>query len=53
MLFLAVLFAIFAVVAFEYVVYRKRALADIKYSAYLSAGEVFEGENVYLRGDNK
>ena len=48
MLFLAVLFAIFAVVAFEYVVYRKRALADIKYSAYLSAGEVFEGENVYF-----
>ncbi len=48
MLFLAVAAAIVGVVLLQYFVYKKKSFSNIEYSATLSSGEVFEGDDVYL-----
>ncbi len=48
MLFIAVAAAIVGVVLLQYFVYKKKGFSNIEYSATLSSGEVFEGEDVYL-----
>ena len=48
MLFISVAVAIVGVVLLQYFVYKKKGLSNIEYSATLSSGEVFEGDDVYL-----
>ncbi len=48
MLFIAVAAAIIGVVLLQYFVYKKYGFSNIEYSARLSSGEVFEGDDVYL-----
>ena len=48
MLFIAVGIAVVAAVLIQYFVYKKTGFSNIEYSATLSSGEVFEGDDVYL-----
>ena len=48
MLFISVAAAIVGVVLLQYFVYKKKGFSNIEYSATLSSGEVFEGDDVYL-----
>ena len=48
MLFLSVAAAIVGVVLLQYFIYKKKGFSNIEYSATLSSGEVFEGDDVYL-----
>lgn len=48
MLFISVAVAIVGVVLLQYFVYKKKGFSNIEYSATLSSGEVFEGDDVYL-----
>ena len=48
MLFLSVAAAVVGVVLLQYFVYKKKGFSNIEYSATLSSGEVFEGDDVYL-----
>lgn len=48
MLFISVAIAVVAVVLLQYFVYKKKGFSNIEYSATLSSGEVFEGDDVYL-----
>ena len=48
MLFISVAVAIVGVVLLQYFVYKKKCFSNIEYSATLSSGEVFEGDDVYL-----
>lgn len=48
MLFAAVAVAVVGVVLLQYFVYKKYGFSNIEYSARLSSGEVFEGDDVYL-----
>lgn len=48
MLFLAAALAVLGVVLLQYFIYKKKGLENIEYSASLSSGEVFEGDDVYL-----
>ena len=48
MLFISVAVAIVGVVLLQYFIYKKKGFSNIEYSATLSSGEVFEGDDVYL-----
>lgn len=48
MLFISVALAVVGVVLLQYFVYKKKGFSNIEYSATLSSGEVFEGDDVYL-----
>ena len=48
LLFISVAAAIVGVVLLQYFVYKKKGFSNIEYSATLSSGEVFEGDDVYL-----
>ena len=48
MLFISVAAAIVGVVLLQYFVYKNKGFSNIEYSATLSSGEVFEGDDVYL-----
>ncbi len=48
MLFIAVAAAVVGAVLLQYFVYKKKGFSNIEYSATLSSGEVFEGDDVYL-----
>ncbi len=48
MLFVAVAVAVVGVVLLQYFVYKKFGFSNIEYSATLSSGEVFEGDDIYL-----
>ncbi len=48
MLFAAILIALFATVAIEYIVYKKFALRDLRYEIKFSTNEAFEGDDIYL-----